>query len=567
MEKIYRIDLSKQTVKIEDVPEEYKRLGGRGLTSKVIYDEVNPECHPLSGDNKLVIAPGLISGTTLSSTNRLSIGSKSLLTGGIKECNSGGTVAYKLARLGIKAIILEGKPKNDDGSWKILNINNENITIEDGSFLSGTNAHEGVSELFERYPKKAGFMVIGPAGEMKLPVATINVTDTDGEPCRILARGGLGAVMGSKGIKAIVINDSKVKTDNSPEYRDFFKKYTDEIMNNEVTGDLFPKYGTARTLAIVNKLGGLPTRNYSQGTFEDADKIDGYALYDLLKSRKNGMPSHNCMPGCLIRCSNRYVNEEGELITSSLEYETLCLLGSNLGIGDLDKIAVLNRLCNDCGIDTMEVGVALGVLGEAGVFEFGNFEDVKRIIEEIGEGTALGRLVGSGSTICGKVYGIERVPAVKNQGMAAYDPRAIKGNGVTYATSPMGADHTAGNTIVANVDHLEAEGKIDVSRKIQTKTVVLDSLGICIFTGRVTMQKPEIVEEMVKVVSGWDVTFEELEELGEKVINWEREFNNKAGISDKHDNLPEFFKKEKLPPNDSVFDIEGEDLQKTFSKK
>jgi len=559
--KIIRIDLSTLTIKEEEAPEEYKYLGGRGLTSTILLREVDPTCHPLSEENKLVIAPGLLAGTFLSSSNRLSVGAKSPLTGGIKESNSGGVVAYKLARLGIKAIILEGKLKKENELIGIK-IDKNGVSFEDLSYLKGCTVYYSAEKLFEKYGRNVGLMIIGPAGEMKLPAATINVTDVDGEPCRTLARGGLGAVMGSKGIKAIIVDDSDVKVETNEKIKTVIRKFALALKENPVTGESLAKYGTAGTLMIVNNLGGLPTRNFSQGTFEKAENISGETLYETI-SKRGGMPSHNCMPGCVIRCSNKYVDENGKPIVGSLEYETLCLLGSNLGIGSLDQIAILNKLCNDYGVDTIEIGVTLGVLAEAGLMEFGDFERAKELIEEIGKGTPLGRLIGSGATVCGKVFGVERVPVVKNQGMAAYDPRVIKGNGVTYATSPMGADHTAGNTITMNVDHLDPKGKIEISRDLQIITAVFDSLGLCIFTMRVVLQHPELLEEILEAF-GWKTTFEELKQVSKLILLREREFNRRAGFTKAHDRLPEFMKKEPLPPHNVVFDIDDKELDRVF---
>jgi aldehyde:ferredoxin oxidoreductase len=258
------------------------------------------------------------------------------------------------------------------------------------------------------------------------------------------------------------------------------------------------------------------------------------------------------------------VDEKGEAVVGSLDYETVCLLGSNIGLDNLDAVAALNRLCNDIGIDTMEIGVALGVLAEAGVWSFGDATRAKALIEEIGAGTPLGRLIGSGCVACGRAYGVERVPAVKGQGMAAYDPRAIKGMGLTYALSPMGADHTAGNAIVLSVDHLDPEAQMEPVRDLHLKTAVLDSLGLCIFTGRVTLDQTQLVEQMCSALLGWKVSFAELLELASTWLLREREFNRRAGFSPAQDRLPRFMYTEKLSPNDTVFDVPERDLESFY---
>ncbi len=562
--KIIEIDLAELTIEEKAVPEEYEHLGGRGLTSTIISREVEPTCHPLSEDNMLVIAPGLLAGTTFSSSNRLSVGAKSPLTGGIKESNSGGVVAYKLGRLGIKAIKLQGRSKSESGPIGIR-IDKNGVYFEDLAFLEGKTTYYSAEKLLEKYVRKAGLMVIGPAGEMKLSTACINVNDQEGEPCRNIGRGGLGAVMGSKGVKAIIVDDAGIDslTKQNDKAKEVIKKFASMLKEHPVTGEEFAKYGTVMTLMSVNTLGGLPTRNFSQGSFEQAENIGAERLYETI-SERGGMYTHSCMPGCVIRCSNKYVDENGNPVVGSLDYETVCLLGANLGLANLDQIATLNKLCNTYGIDTMETGVALGVVAEAGVMKFGDFDRAKELIEEIGKGTVLGRLIGSGSVVCGKVFGVERVPAVKNQGMGAYDPRAIKGMGVTYSLSPMGADHTAGNAITLAVDHLDPQSQLEPVRDLNINTMVLDSLGVCIFTGRVTLQNPEILEEMIAAFLGWNVTFEVLRKMGKNFLLREREFNRRAGFTRAHDRVPEFMKKENLLPNNSVFDISEEELDKFY---
>lgn len=408
-------------------------------------------------------------------------------------------------------------------------------------------------------------MIIGPAGEMKLPSASINVTDIDGEPCRVAGRGGLGAVMGSKGIKAIVIEDGSVIPKKIEGSNEIIKRFAEKLKENPVTGEIFPKYGTANTMIGVNILGGLPTRNFSWGSFEESEKIDGKALHNTIITRKGeGMTAHGCMPGCIIRCSNKFADKEGNLVVSSVEYETLCLLGSNIGIGDLDQIAVLNRICNETGIDTIEVGAALGVLAEAGLMEFGDYSRAKELLKEIGKGTPLGRLLGSGCYVCGKVFGVERVPEVKKQSMAAYDPRVIKGTGVTYATSPMGADHTAGNTVGSHSDMLSSKEFVEMSKDSQINTIILDTLGLCIFTARVTLSQPELILDMLKTFRNWQTSFEELREMGKKIILMERDFNRKAGIE--NDRLPSFMTREILSPSNAIFDITYDEVKSVFDK-
>jgi aldehyde:ferredoxin oxidoreductase len=559
---IIEIDTTARTISTSEIPENQRLLGGRALTSALICAEVPPTCHSLSGENVLVAAPGLLAGTALSSANRLSAGAKSPLTGGIKESNSGGVVAHKLARLGVKALKIRGRRRPGDPLLG-LHITTRGASLLELDHLRGKGTYESARLLRERFGEKAGLMLIGPAGEMRLATACINITDPEGEPCRNLGRGGLGAVMGSKGIKAIIVDDEGVSPALTPEVREVIRRFSKALKEHPVTGEKFARYGTTMTLLNVNGLGGLPTRNFSRGSFENAEAIGADTLHDTLE-RRDGMVSHGCMPGCVIRCSNKYVDEKGEAVVGSLDYETVCLLGSNIGLDSLDAVAALNRLCNDIGIDTMETGVALGVLAEAGLWNFGDAERAKALVQEIGTGTPLGRLIGSGCVACGRAYGVERVPAVKGQGMAAYDPRAIKGMGLTYALSPMGADHTAGNAIVLSVDHLDPDVQMEPVRDLHLKTAVLDSLGLCIFTGRVTLEQTQFVEQMCSALLGWKVSFAELLKLAQSWLLREREFNRQAGFSPAQDRLPRFMYTERLSPNDTVFDVPERDLESFY---
>lgn len=560
--KIIRIDTGSGAVLSEPVPAEFNTLGGRGMTSSLICKEVDPLCHPLDAGNKLIFAPGVISGTALSSSNRLSAGAKSPLTGGIKESNSGGVAAFKLARLGIRALILEGLPV--DKHWRGLIIRNGETSFFDAQDLYGKGTYETSEILRERYGQGIGMLMIGPAGETGLSSAGINVNDREGEPCRLLGRGGLGAVMGSKFIKAVVIDDNgRDKTESPEELTGLIRKAAKLIKENPATGERFPKYGTAFTILRMNDMHGLPTYNYSQGTFPGAANINGIKIYELLTQRPNGNPTHACMPGCLIRCSNKFVDEKGNAVVGSLDFETLCLLGSNLGLGDLDQIAALNRICNDYGIDTMEIGASIGVAAEAGVVRFGDFPGIKRLLEEVGSGTPLGRIVGSGASVCGKVFGVSRVPVVKDQGMAAYDPRVVKGLGVTYATTPMGADHTAGNMITLPVDHTDKTGKVDLSRSYQINTMLMDILGFCVFSMGIYMQEG-VLEEVIDILGKEKITRQDYLDLAKKVLALEIDFNRRAGMNKNRDRLPEFMYREPLPPDNRVFDISDSEIDQTF---
>src|SRR4030042_2201481 len=335
---------------------------------------------------------------------------------------------------------------------------------------------------------------------MQLSTAGIQNLDKENLPSRIAARGGLGAVMGSKKIKAIVFDakdGQKPPIVHPEEYRLAQKAFTKALMEAPQTA-VYRDYGTAAMARMSNGFGGLPTKNFSCGQFENVETISGEYMRDVILNRGgDGEPTHACMPGCTIRCSNNYPDINSKSLVSPLEYETIGLMGSNLGIADLDVIAKLNWIVNDLGLDSIEIGAALGVAAKAGLMNFGDGKRALRLIEEIKQNTPLGRLLGSGATITGKVLGVEQVPAVKGQAMSAYEPRAIKGTGVTYATSPQGADHTSGLTIRAKINHLDPQGQAALSRTAQINMAGYDTLGACIFTGPGFSSVPETIKDLL----------------------------------------------------------------------
>ncbi|HHY96223.1 MAG TPA: aldehyde ferredoxin oxidoreductase, partial [Firmicutes bacterium] len=271
---------------------------------------------------------------------------------------------------------------------------------------------------------------------------------------------------------------------------------------------------------------------------------------------------HACMRGCIIQCSNVYVDADGRLLVSPLEYETLVLMGSNLGIGDPDEIARFNYLANDIGIDTIETGAAIGVLMGEGQLEFGDSATVARLLEEIRRGSAIGRLIGSGTAAVGKALGTPRVPVVKGQSFAAHEARAVKGMAVTYATTPMGADHSTGVTFRAKVDHSRPEGQMEVSRDTQVRVAAYDALGFCLFVTSGVGGHPEVTVELLNAMYDRQLGPEYLTALGKEVIKTERAFNLAAGFTAAHDRLPEFMYREPLPPTGLVVDIPEEDYQR-----
>jgi len=290
--------------------------------------------------------------------------------------------------------------------------------------------------------------------------------------------------MASKGLLAVVVDDSAAEKEeyaDKPLFLSGLKEAGRLINSTPQTAEVLRFYGTAALVSTTNSLGALPVRNFSAGVFELADKIDAKALHDTIKARGGeGAVSHACMPGCIVRCSNVYPDVSGKTLVSPLEYETIGLLGSNCGIGDLDAIARLNYLCNDMGVDTIDVGAALAIAMEAGLAPFGDVSFCESTIADIAEGQILSKLIGSGAALTGKVLGAYRIPVVKGQSMAAYDPRGVKGTGVTYATSSQGADHTAGNTPRLPVKQHEKEGQVEHSKSAQQGAMFMDAMGLCL---------------------------------------------------------------------------------------
>lgn len=563
--EIWRVNTRTQTMAREPIPETWAPLGGRGLLARILVDEVPGTCEPLGPHNKLIFAPGLLVGHMLSSCDRISVGGKSPLTGGVKESNAGGRTGLQLTYLGIKALILEDQPEQP--GWWLLHLSADGMRLEPADDLAGLGVYEAAPRLLERYGDKVAIALIGPGGEMKLASAGIQNIDKDRVPSRINARGGLGAVMGSKGIKAIVIDGasgSKPPIDDNKAFRAAQKEFNRSLMAHPQTA-VYADYGTAAMTKMTNGLGAIPTRNFSSGQFEDAESISGEHMRQMLLNR--GEPSdttHACMAGCTIRCSNVFGSVEGEEIVSPVEYETIGLMGSNLGIGDLDTIARLNWQVNDMGLDTIEIGAALGVAADAGLVAFGDGEGAMKLLHEIRKGSPLGRMLGNGAGITGRVLGIERVPVVKNQAISAYDPRAIKGTGVTYATSPQGADHTCGLTIRAQIDHLKPEGQAAISQKAQFSMAGYDTLGACIFAGFGFAAAPETIRDLLNARYGWQVDADVLAQLGDETLRLEREFNRLAGFTFAQDRLPEWMTREPLPPHNVVFDVPDAELDAIF---
>jgi len=573
-----RINMTDQTYAFEAVPEKYKLLAGRGLTSSIICDEVDPQAHPLGPNNKLVFSAGLLAGTVAPTASRVSVGTKSPLTGGIKESNAGTGWAAAVGKMRLRSIIIEGQPKETGKYWMA------HLYWKDGApqmellpadEYVGRNLYDVFPELFERFGKKVQIAGIGVAGEYRYGNSGIVFNDMHNRPSRYSGRGGVGAVMGSKGLKFIIVDPTGapgVEIANEALFKQGVEKMRDALMEHPITrpkGGL-NSYGTAILINILNEAGGLPTRSFRSGRFEGAPKIAGEAIFETNKRRLGReLYNHACSPGCIIQCSNTLYDEQGQEIVSCVEYESDWALGANCGIDDLDAIGKMIYLCNAYGLDTIETGVTLGVAMDSGIAPMGDVAAALNLIEEMGKGTPLGRILGGGAAMVAKLYGNPRTPTVKGQAMPAYEPRAVKGIGVTYATTPMGADHTAGYTIAPEIlsvggksDPLAAEAaKADLSRAFQQTTALIDSTGHCLFIAFAILDIPVGYEGMIDEINGLlgtSMTAEQALAMGAEVLRREVEFNRRAGLTKADDRLPEFMKYEPLPPHNVVNDLPDE---------
>ncbi|MBU2644568.1 aldehyde ferredoxin oxidoreductase [bacterium] len=577
MEKILRINMSGENGPVgkEEPVGAYAGLGGRAMTSAIIAKEVPPQCHPLGEDNKLVIAPGLLCGTPANMTGRVSIGFKSPLTGGIKESNAGGPAGPILARLGYAALVIEGKPK--DGAFYKIIIKKDGFEILPENELKMTGNYAVIDKIKGGFSPEAAFISIGQAGEMKLGAASIACTDNEQRPTRHAGRGGGGAVMGAKGIKVIALEragTSSIIAKDPSRFGDANKAFAEGLKKHDVSGQALPAFGSSVLTNVINEAGAYPTHNFQFGQFAGAEKISGETIAEL-EYERGGEPEHGCHSDCIIRCSGIYHDKDHNYLTKQPEYETVWAHGGNCGIDDIDAIAMMDRLDDDFGFDTIEMGAAIGVAMEAGLAEFGDAEAAIRFIKEAGEGTPLGRIIGSGAATVGRAFGVERVPVVKGQSMPAYDPRAVQGVGVTYATSPMGADHTAGYSVTSNildvggtVNPLKPEGQVELSRNLQIATAAVDSTGMCLFTAFAILDQPETFQALIDMINaqyGLNLTADDVTALGKSILKNEVGFNKAAGFSPEMDRLPDFFKKEIFPPHNVRFEVTDSELDSVFN--
>ncbi|MEQ9170877.1 MAG: aldehyde ferredoxin oxidoreductase C-terminal domain-containing protein [Rhodospirillales bacterium] len=548
MRKYLTIDLATRDIKSEALSGEALARAGRYLIAKTLVDRNLAEIDPLGPENPLIFSAGPFAGSNFSNGNRISVGCKSPLTGGIKESNGGGTMAFAMGQIGIAGITLE----NQSDDWVVIRIPLEgDITFEDASPYLGKGVFETADMLFEKYGDKVSLGICSPVGEYGGLISGIVFTDPEGRPTRISARGGVGAVMGSKKVKAIVCDKHKMpEFHERKKFMQSLKTYGGMIKEDPATQNLGAR-GTALVADVINHLGGLPVRNFSSGQLVDTAKERLKMGGDYIREQnleRGGETTHACMPGCLIKCSNVYADENGNELVAPLEYETIGLLGTNCGLTHPDQVARLNAVANDLAIDTIETGALLGALMDAGHGAYGDENFMMEALADIREGNERGRILAQGTARVGEHYGIKRLPVVKKQALSAYDPRVIEVTGISMMLTAQGADHTTGNLPTFECAGKSTEELALESLKIQAKCAAVDSLGICVFGRSVTNVNPDLIVTAINDAVGTELETEFFDRLGKETLVLEETFNKAAGFGTDDDELPDFFYQEPLAP-------------------
>lgn len=560
--KILRVNMSNLEVTYEDLPEEWTVIGGRGLSALILNKEMNPGADPLGPDSKFIIAGGPLAGTLAPSCGRISVGGKSPLTLGIKEANAGGPFAQKMDRLGIRAIVVEGAPEDD--KLYLLKITKDGATFESAEDLKGKKNYALAKELQQKYGEKAAVVVTGIIGERKSKGAAVSFTDKDGRCSRHAGRGGLGAVMAAKGIKAMLVDDSgtpSVDMADKEAFSALLKEWVGVIKGDQ-TAQGMSTLGTPAGVAPLRSFGSMPSKNYSSEQTEGYENLGGEALINRCKER--GASMDGCMPGCLVKCSIIYNDADGNHVTSGFEYETIALMGTNLGISDPDIVAKFDRICDDLGIDTIELGSAMGVAASAGKMKMGDAESAMALLDEVEKGTDFGRTLADGVVATCRALGVNRIPAFKGQAIPAHDPRVTKATGTTYLTSPMGADHTAG---IAYNDPTSKEGKVDESFNLQISAALLDTVGYCMLASiGDTTALQEFLKNLINARYGLSITVDDLLKIGRETLKAELEFNKGTEFNTAHEPYPDFVRTEPLAPTGSTFDVDLDEAAKIWDK-
>jgi aldehyde:ferredoxin oxidoreductase len=562
MRKYLDIDLQTRSISARELNGVDIAKGGRWFIANELLAAQKAGVDPLSADNPLIFRCGPWAGSSFSNANRISVGCKSPLTGGIKEANGGGTFGYGLGQLLLAGFTLN----NISDDWVVMHFKQDgSIAWDSAADLLGKGNFEVAQALYARYGKKVAIGLCGPVGEYQGNLAGIAFSDIDLRPSRLAARGGVGAVMGSKRVKAIVLDLSKTPAFHDPKgVRDAVKDYAKMLLADSIVTGFYGAVGTMAMADFQNHLGGLPVRNFTGGTFADTAagetfKMGGDYIGPLNKSR-GGNQTHACMPGCTIQCSNVYHDADGKELVSPVEYETLGLLGTNCGLGEPDDLAQMNYLCNDMGIDTIETGAMIGVLMDAGKGAFGDKTFMGQVLAEVRMGTELGKHYAQGTAAVGERLGHKRIPVIKRQAISAYDPRVVEATGLSMMATAQGADHTVGNLPRLKTKEMTLAQLSELSLQDQIKTAAQDSLGLCIFGRSVTNAQLQFMMNAVNAATGSDVGDEFFYTLGREALKLEHAFNRAAGFSTADDDLPQFFYDEPLAPTGFVARFKGSDV-------
>ena len=558
--KILRVDIKNEKITFENLKEEWNPIGGSAFIAKIMNKEVPPSTNPLGPENLFIVAVGPLAGTGAPQLGRISVGAKSPLTLGIKEANSGGPAGQILDRLGIRAIVVQGAPC--DHRLYFLFISKDKTTLIRADEYKGLKNYELVSRLRKQYGEKISVISTGIAGERRYRGASVSFTDIFGDPSRNAARGGLGAVMGSKGLKAIIIDPSQfgqVDLVHPEEFRRIVKSWVDTL-RHDISCSLYSRFGTPFAISNSASQGTLPSNNYRSGRPANFIAVSGNSIQKILFERGGKM--HGCMPGCVVKCSIIYPDKDGKRLCSAYEYETIAMLGTNLGITDNDAIARLKFMCDDLGVDAIETGSSLGLAADAGKMSFGDWQSAARLLEEIEKETPLGLALGNGVVATAKYLNVSRIPAYKGQAIPAHDPRSVKGTGVTYFTSPMGADHTAGLTyrIPRNKDK-QAENSL----KSQIQAATCDAFGYCLNSvpgGRASIY--QFFADLINARYGLRLTPKDIMEIGKQTLRDQLAFNEKAEFSKTDSKGAAFVREETITPTGQVFDVDDAEIENVW---
>jgi aldehyde:ferredoxin oxidoreductase len=568
MRTYYDIQLGDHTITRRELHGEEIARAGRYLIARTLLDLNAATVDPLSPQNPLIFSAGPFAGTSFSNANRTSVGCKSPLTGGVKEANGGGSFGYALGQLKIAGFTLHGASPG----WVVIHFKKDgSVTFDDAAPYLGKGNFAAHAQLLETYGKKVAIGLCGPVGEYQGLIAGIAFSDKDGRPARLAARGGVGAVMGSKKVKAIVVDLDRIPPFSEPKKLNAaIKDYSKMLLADGVVKNFYQPIGTMGMADVQNQMGGLPVNNFSRGQQVDISAGEkfkmGGSFIAALNTSRGGEQTHACMPGCVIQCSNVYANAGGQEVVSPVEYETLGLLGTNCGLTDPDDLAQLNHVCNDLGVDTIETGATLAVLMEAGFGRFGDPKFMAECLREVAAGTDKGRIYAQGTARVGEHYNVKRVPVIKKQAISAYDPRVVEATGIAMMATAQGADHTAGNLPRLKTREMDLNSLIDQSLVAQTNCAATDSLGLCIFGRSVTEPNIEFIVNAINAAVGTTLDKDWFTRLGQETLRLERDFNRRAGFTERDDELPAFFYTESLPPTNHVARFHAGDVHGMYER-